>query len=58
MTLTPHFLVLAAVTTGAGYALFRLGVGARMLDVRAQMRRCVSCGRRLTTRGCAHCSGR
>jgi hypothetical protein len=58
MTLTSHFLVLAVVTTGAGYALFRLGVGARMLGSRSQLRRCASCGRRLTIRGCAHCSGR
>jgi hypothetical protein len=56
MTLTPQFLILAVVTTGAGYAMFRLGIGARMLDARAAVsRRCASCGRRRSRDGCAHC---
>lgn len=50
-----HFAVLAATTTAVGVAMARLGVTKGLLRARTPRRRCRSCGRLLSPRGCEHC---
>jgi len=50
----PHLVVLAALTTAVGVAMSRLGVTMGLLRERTR-RRCPSCGRALSPRGCEHC---
>jgi len=58
--LTLHLALLAAVTSGIGMAMTRLGMGKGMLSIRTTRRHCASCGQ-LTRRGpggCSHCGYR
>jgi hypothetical protein len=50
-----HPIVLAALTTGVGVVMIRMGAAKGRVLTRATRRRCVSCGRALSTRGCEHC---
>jgi hypothetical protein len=50
-----HFTLLAALTTGAGVAMSRVGSAVGLLRRRATRRHCPSCGRLLSRRGCEHC---
>ena len=54
--LTPHLAVLAAVTTGIGMAMVRLGASRGRLEMRRVLRRCPACGRALQTAVCEACS--
>ena len=56
--LTPQLAVLAAMTTGAGAAMIRLGVGEGLLRFRKAARRCPSCDRLIEERVCPTCTGR
>ena len=45
MNAVPHLVVLAALTTGAGVAMIRLGFSEGLLKSRKAARRCPSCDR-------------
>jgi recombinational DNA repair protein RecR len=52
-----HALLIAAVTTGVGAVMIRLGLVRGMLESRRGVRRCPSCGRLLRERVCSKCAG-
>jgi hypothetical protein len=53
--MTMQFATIAAITTVVGASMIRLGLRRRLLVYR-HVRRCASCGRRLTTRVCTRCN--
>jgi hypothetical protein len=53
--LNMHFVLAAALSTGAGFVMIRFGVITGHLRARANRRRCSCCGRKLSLRGCDHC---
>ena len=57
MELNLHILILALLTSGAGYLMVASGIHKSMLEWRRTGRRCPSCGRALQTRVCTHCTG-
>jgi hypothetical protein len=56
MTITPEFVLAAALTTAAGVVMQRVGFGSRALKSRLQGRRCVACGRRIDANVCPTCT--
>jgi len=58
MTLSLHFVAVSLLTTAAGAAMIRLGIGKGLLNARAATRRCTSCGRRFDGSRCPSCSPR
>jgi hypothetical protein len=50
-----HVALLAATTTTAGVAMAKLGLTKGLLRARTPRRKCRSCGRLLSPRGCEHC---
>jgi hypothetical protein len=54
-SVTIQFLVVTVISTGVGVVMARLGVRKGVLVPRASRRRCPSCGRLLSQRGCEHC---
>ena len=53
--MAPNLALAAALTMAAGIALTRIGLSTRLLRQRHRPRRCVSCGRMTTVRGCDYC---
>ena len=51
----PNLVALAALTTGVGFVMIRMGLTGGMLHSRATRRRCPCCGRLLKPHGCDHC---
>jgi hypothetical protein len=51
----PNVLAFAALTTGVGFVMVRMGVLKGMLHGRSSRRRCPSCGRLLSPHGCDRC---
>src|SRR5205085_11660606 len=54
----PHLAVLAALTTGAGVVMIRLGLSEGLLKPRKAARRCPSCDRLIEGRVCPTCTRR
>jgi hypothetical protein len=54
----PHLAVLAAMTTGAGVVMIRLGFSEGLLKSRKAVRRCLSCDRLIEGRVCPTCTRR
>jgi len=54
--LTPHLVSLAALSTGVGAVMVRLGLHKGRLEPRRVARRCPSCGRSTNRRVCRGCS--
>lgn len=51
-----HPLLDTALTVVAGLAMLRMGLRKNLLSIRSQIRRCASCGRRIETPFCPHCT--
>jgi hypothetical protein len=53
----PNILILALLTSGAGYLMVVAGIHKSLLDWRKSGRSCPSCGRAIHGRVCSFCSG-
>jgi hypothetical protein len=51
-----HLLLSTGLTVAAGLTMIRMGLGKNLLSVRSRSHRCASCGRRIDTRYCPHCT--
>lgn len=51
-----HLFADSALTIAAGFAMLRMGLRKNVLSVRSHSRRCASCGRRIETPYCPHCT--
>jgi hypothetical protein len=51
-----HLLLETALTVAAGLAMVWMGLRKNLLSVRSHIRRCASCGRRIDTPFCPHCT--
>jgi hypothetical protein len=51
-----HLLLDTALTIAAGLAMVRMGLRRNLLRVRSHFGRCASCGRRIETPYCPHCT--
>ncbi len=56
MRLGPEFALTAIVTAGVGVGMVRMGRRKRLLEARADSRRCPSCGQIVKARHCPRCS--
>jgi hypothetical protein len=58
MELDPNTALLAMVTIGVGYLMVVAGMHKSLLEWRRPERTCPSCGRAISERVCAYCTGR
>jgi hypothetical protein len=52
LTLDPHIMTIAALTSGIGYLMIQSGIAKSALELKRRKRICPSCGRHLETCGC------
>jgi recombinational DNA repair protein RecR len=53
----PNIVILALLTSGAGYLMVVAGLHKSLLEWRKSGRSCPSCGRAIHGRVCSFCSG-
>jgi hypothetical protein len=51
-----HLLLEISVTIVVALVMLRMGLRRNLLSVRSVRRRCASCGRRIDTAYCPHCT--
>jgi len=57
IVLTPEVALVAALTTGVGAAMIRLGLSRGLLQLRNVEQRCPACGRLTRDHVCPRCGG-
>jgi hypothetical protein len=57
MASDPNIVILALLTSGAGYLMVVAGIHKSLLEWRNRGRSCPSCGRAIHGRVCSFCSG-
>jgi hypothetical protein len=58
MAFSLHYVAVALLTTAAGAALIRMGIGTGLLRAKVESRRCASCSRRFDGWHCPNCERR